>query len=863
MSNLLEEYYVKYPIYRKVKFSFNNCQNGELLHPLFVMTQRIIDEFIEAGSKRIAIVLPEDDTNIMPLLISKYFSKVQNDADYAGSVLDDITPGQHLMLGKAVVEFVEIDRGKNTIKFNVERKNKATVTCPINGIHYMFEKTERELSTLKTWLIERKEAEARLEHTNRLINTLKAKRTVLKKTLIVLSAKNDFSESAESLYINGTEFSDVVSYGGIDLSEDCGFKLYNKGKLDCIPGITVTSKIDELKLLLKNESYLEKIAAVFVDSNKFDKIIDNQDTLKYVLKKSVPLIVFVPESKFELYPLLNGLGFDFWHWKPSTIKIIPEQEVQVGNSVFGHLASKVNHAISSEFSSLAVRQPLLRQTLYTISRLSQITQNFDFPDRKLVRKLWTFQNKLSGLLCGLTDSAGNLNVELSTLKNDWEARRELYQGQEIESLFNLVFNNFIEFIAVDKPLKLSRLEDYLSQPQNINCNVTVLVPNDYAFFAETYTALRNIDFGGTIRLLRLKSFYDGVGKNCEESDLLIITWFDKDEYIRIKQTYCYKKLAYLLYDFENKWRNKFVTRFDECLPHESVKASAVKINIPIQDIGETPFDEATETAGDKEFDEISDYNISHKIIRSTIGGGGKYTADMPDTVVCIPVIFEGNKVGYFYPKHDLINVSALIRGDVNRPVKKSASSLKKGDNILIRQSGRDIIREKADWLMETAGEKEARELSELWSVLLQMYASGKSISEVCRLLNAENADCTFQQVRYWLSGETILPRDKNVLIAIAKCVSKAQLLADTSKSLVDLVDVIFDAGRKVQAYHQKAGRLLTSELKNKAEDIKTLFKNDVPYGTIDGIGEVYIYTVEDVLDKELIDRGKLNRIEDL
>lgn len=344
---------------------------------------------------------------------------------------------------------------------------------------------------------------------------------------------------------------------------------------------------------------------------------------------------------------------------------------------------------------------------------------------------------------------------------------------------------------------------------------------------------------------------------------MIITWFDKDEYIRIKQTYCYKKLAYLLYDFENKWRNKFVTRFDECLPHESVKASAVKINIPIQDIGETPFDEATETAGDKEFDEISDYNISHKIIRSTIGGGGKYTADMPDTVVCIPVIFEGNKVGYFYPKHDLINVSALIRGDVNRPVKKSASSLKKGDNILIRQSGRDIIREKADWLMETAGEKEARELSELWSVLLQMYASGKSISEVCRLLNAENADCTFQQVRYWLSGETILPRDKNVLIAIAKCVSKAQLLADTSKSLVDLVDVIFDAGRKVQAYHQKAGRLLTSELKNKAEDIKTLFKNDVPYGTIDGIGEVYIYTVEDVLDKELIDRGKLNRIEDL
>ncbi len=863
MSSLLEEYYDKFPIYKKVKFSFDNCQKGEFLHPLFVMTQRIIDGFIENGSKRIAIVLPDDESNIMPLVISKYFANIQYEAEYAGSVLDDITPGQHLMLGKAVVEFVETDREKNTIKFKVERKNKATVTCPINGIHYMFEKTERDLSTLKTWFAERKGAEARLEYSNRLISTLKAKRTVLKKTLIVLSAKNNFSESAESLFINGTKFSDVVSYGEIDLSEDCGFKLYNKGKLDCIPGITVTSKIDELKLLLKNENYLEKIAVVFVDINKFDEIIDNQDTLKYILKKSVPLIVFVPESKFELYPPLNGLGFDFWHWKPSTIKIIPEQEVLGGNSVFGHLTLKVNHAISSEFSSLAVKQPLLSQTLYTISRLSQNTVNFDFTDRKLVRKLWAFQNKLSGLLCGVTDSAEKLNGELSALKNDWEDRQELYRGQEIESLFNLVFNNFTELIAGDKPLKLSCLEDFLSQPQSANCNVTVVVPNDYAFFAETYTALSNINVGGIIRLLKLKSFYDEVDRNCEKSDLLIITWFDKDEYIRIKQTYCYRKLVYLLYDFENKWRNRFVSRFDECLPHESVKASALKINIPVENIGETPFDKATEIAEGKEFDEISDYNISHKIIRSTIGGGGKYTADMPDTIVCIPVIFEGNKVGYFYPEHDLIDVSALIRSDINRPVKKSASNLKKGDNILIRQSGKDIIREKADWLMESAREKDIRELSELWCVLLQLYANGKTISDVCRLLNAENADCTFQQVRYWLSGETIMPRDKNVLIAIAKCVSKAQLLADTGKPLIDLVDFIFDAGRKVQAYHQKAGRWLTSELKNKAEDIKTLFKRDAPYGTIEGIGEVYIYTVEDVLDKELIERGKLNRIEDL
>lgn len=864
MSNFLEEFYSKYPIYKKVKYSFDNCQKGEFLHPLFVMTQRIIDGFIENGSKRIAVVLPDDDCNIMPLVISKYFSNVQNGVDYAGSVLDDITPGQHLMLGRAVVEFVEIDREKNTIKFKVGRKDVVIVTCPINGIHYMFEKTERALSTYKTWYAEREAAEIKLEHSNQLINTLKAKRTVLKKTLVILSGKNDFSESAESLFINGTKFSDVVSYGEVDLSENDGFKLYNKGRLDCIPGITVTARIDELKSLVKNEKYLKEVATIFVDNNKLDEIIENQDTLTYILKKGIPVIVFVPESKFEMCPPLNGLGFDFWHWKPSTIKMIPKLEESVENSVFGHLTSKVNHAISSEFSSVVVNQPLLRQTLYSISRLSQITVNFDFSDRQLVRRLWAFQNKLSSLLCRVIDSvAEKLSDELFALKNAWEERRELYLGQEIESLINSVLNNFTDFIAIDKPMKLSNLEDLLLQPQNINRNVTVVVPNEYAFFAETYKALSSIDFGGSVRLLKLKSFYENMGRNHEETDLLVVIWFDKDEYIRIKQTYCYNKLTYLLYVFENNWRNRFVNRFDECLPHESVKASAVKINIPVENIGEKPFDKAVEVTDEKEFDEISDYNISHKIIRSTIVGEKKYTTDMPDTVFCVPVIFEGNRVGYFYPEHDLINVSGLIKGDINRPVKKPASSLKKGDNILIRQSGRDIIREKADWLMESAGENEVRKLSELWRKLLQWYATDKSIWDVCRLLNAENADCTLQQVRYWLSGETIMPRDKNVIIAIAKCASKENFLANTDISLIELVDFIFDAGKKVQAYHQKAGKLLTSELKNKAEDIKTLFNSDVPYGTIEGIGEVYIYTVEDVLDKELIERGKLNRIEDL
>lgn len=862
MNNLLENYYSEYPIYQKISFSRNKMLQGEKLHPIFVLTQNIIDNFIKTGSKRIAIVLPDEDCNIVPMVIAKYFSNIQNEIGYAGSILDEIKPGQHLMLGKAVVEFLNIDKTKNSIKFKVGRSNPMEVTCPINGVHYMFEKTERSLSGYKQWLVARKEAEAQLNQANQLLNTLKNKRTVLKKTMTVVTSKGNFFDYVENLYINGSEFSNLIAYGEIDSDENNGFKLHNKGKLDCIPGISVTSEIAELKSLIKKGNFEDKISAVYIDNGKFDELTENPDSLKYILKKNVPVITFVPESKFELYPTLSGMGFDFWHWKPSTLKLIPKRESFTNAPMFGQIGFKINRAISAEFKILSIRQILLRKSLYTINRLSQITANFDYTDKKFLRRLWAFQNKLSVMACNINDTvAEKLNSELYNLLNEWQSRVQRYKGQEIESLFDCVFEEFDAFIKAESNLKSNTLKDLLSQPENAACSVTLLVPNDYEFLEETRAYING--FCKDVRTIKLKNFYNESETDNSTTDILIVLRFDKDEYIRIKQTYCYKKLIYILYDFESKWRNRFIARFDQCLPHEYVKLTAAKLNIPIGIIDEQPFDKVAESEDDNGYEEIADYNISHKIIRSTFGDKESRTFDTSDTVECIPIVFEENKVGYFYPNHDVIDVTALIRGDFISAVKKSASYLKKGDNILIRQSGKDIIRERADLLMDKAGESGLRDVSELWLNLFALYAAGKSVKSIHEELTSQNIDCTLQQVNYWLSGETIMPRDKNVLKALAACASEEALIAEKAKSFAQQIDRVFDAGRKVQAYHQKAGRSLTSELKSKAAEIKALYNTETAKGIIDGIGEVCIYTVEAVLDKETIGRGKLNRIEDI
>lgn len=880
VSQVLNDYLKKYPIYNSINFSIDSKSESEKLHPLFVLTQYIIDKFISDGNKRIAIVLPDNECNILPLIIAKYFSNVQYESEYAGSVLEDIEIGQHIRLGKAVVEFGGIIDDENEkrklmirgegkfIKFKTGRKEQTTFYCPINGVHYLFEKTEGSVSSEKLWHAEYKLAEDKISKTESLISTLKVKRTTLRKTIALLSAKNDFREFVDTLNINGQKFEDTVTYGEIELDSPDKFRLYNKGRLDCLPSIAVTTKIEEIYYLLKDKSIKDKVFAIFSTIEKFDEIISNPDTFKKILKQDVPFVAFIPESGFENCPLLTDFGFDLWHWKPSTMKsdallvIGNNSTLSKGRSLFRKFAEKVNRAALSDFKMEASNNKSLRTLVRLISLLSQQAYNADNGLRQFVRKVWAFQNKLTWLLCPIEGRVRNeLNKEFDELSKFWEEQKRFYEGQALETTIEEISSHFTLLLSGEKPTKLLKFESFLSKINEKQKSILVLIPNKYQYFAETFAYINSIRGNCSIRLQTLSDFYSKQEKRFESVDYLIVSWFDKDEYIRIKQTYCYENLVFILYDYENKWRERYVKKFDECIPHETIRKTADKISFAQEDIYDKPLDRIF-TEDSEEFEEISDYNISNTIIRSTFGSTG-VEQDSAEAIDCIPVILSEDKIAYFYPTHDVIDVTALSKGNVDRPTKKEAIKLKKGDKILIRQSDKDIIREKADILMAQNGENDLRAQTEIWSTLLGIYAKNKSIVDVCRELNAEGGECTFQQVRYWLSGETIMPRDKEVLIAIGIVASRVPELKEMCENYLNVIDSIHEAGRKVQGYHQSAGRWLTSELKNKAQEIKTIANSSISYGEVEGIGEIHIYTVEDVLNKEIIARGKINRIEDL
>lgn len=865
VSQILKQFNKQHPTYRNIGYSLGDAQYSERIHPLFVFTQYIIDTMIANGSKRIAIVLPDDDCSILPFILAKCFANIQDDPNFAGSVLDEIEPGQMLRLGDAVVKYLGRE-GDDKIVYSVGRTQltRTTLTCPICEYHNFFEKSTGAVSSWNTYVQAKRKVDDMIKSgNNNELNAIKLKRTTIKKTTILLSAKNDFHDFMSQVKINGRSADDIITYGEIDLNSDSGFMLYNRGKLDCLPAITVSAKLDEINDALQIGKVSANVSAIFATVDKFDELIDNSEALKGCLRKGMPFIAFVPERAFEKFVIIKNLGFKMWHWKPATLKseeFLMEHISDRQERIFGSISNKVSSAALAEYDFVLCTDSALKKNLRLIKDISFKTNDCDTSLKQLVRQLWGFQNA-SVAMCYVDDEiSASIFKEFAEIRDIWDRQKVFYAQQSFYESIEQLLNSFEKWLSMHETHKYNKLSEYISSLPDCYATIAILIPDRYIHNEKLQKWATDAFPHKQIKVIKLTDFFILQDNRWQPVDMLIVPAFDKNEYIRIKQTYCYKKLTYVLYDFENRWRSGLVKKIDECMPYEEIKERAMEIGLSGNDLSPNTLDGPDEEVLDAEDREIGDYNFGSVIIRNTLK-----TQESPkesaEAIECVPVLLSNEKIAYFYPTHDVIDVTALTTFDSQRPLKKDAVRLRKGDKILIRQSDRDIIKEKADILMSHDGKSNLRDSAEIWCSLLQYYARCKSITQVHSDINNAGAECTFQQVRYWISGETILPRDKNVLVAIGKICGEEPALQETIATYNENIDRIIECGRQVQSYHQKAGVLITRELRDKAAEIRKIASLPNPSGNIQGIGDVFIYTVEDVLDKMVIERNKLNRVE--
>ncbi len=213
------EYYVRtHPTYNNIVFSNGEKNARSRLHPIFVMTQFIIDSMAEEGKQRCAIVLPDDHCQVITLVIAKYFQYLQDDPSYSTSIFENLSAGQHVKLGKAVAEFLELDQKRKVIKYRIGKQTKlfgpTTITTPISNYHLLLEKTEAEVSSEKKWEEAVKKVKEQLPNqgVTMYLDKFRLKRTGVKRTLLVFSQKSEVRKEFSSLNINGQPLDSVLAF---------------------------------------------------------------------------------------------------------------------------------------------------------------------------------------------------------------------------------------------------------------------------------------------------------------------------------------------------------------------------------------------------------------------------------------------------------------------------------------------------------------------------------------------------------------------------------------------------------------------------------------------------------------------------
>ncbi len=856
----IQEYLLAHSIYGKIRFSSSSCNIDSMLPPVLQASQAIIDKCISTDKRRIVIILPDDHVNISPLIISKYFANLQERPEYSHGIWDAIEAGQHLKIGKAVVEFDHIDNDSGNIVLVVGKPTKfcsqGKLTTPMKDYFAYFEKSNAALTSTELFNREKKRIKEQLAETGMIdIEILKTKRSFLNKTFFVLAQKNDYFEYLSDLKVSGSEFSDVVAYGEINLTTDTGYSVSNKGQLDCLPALLVSPRLSDCASAIEDERFDGRVESVIVYQSKFQELINNTDELKKCLRSNIPMIVFASESDFDSFPILEEMGFEFWSWTNELLcenHLSDEELIQPDDSLFSTFSKKVFYSSHCHNCSQICKDLTLKSGIATIRRVLKSSEDMSASLRTKMFDLYSIGKFLMDIMIPINMQIRNDVFErVEKIIEEWNIEKGYY----VNSPIALDIENGISFIrtTIDnvKLTKTTMLDELVKDSDDKI--IAIVVPNRFRYKDELVAR--------TIQSWRAKKVYVYSAvefiNNCQNMerifDNVIVTFFDDADYIAIKKSYCYKKITYLLYDFENQWRKRHINRINECIPEDKIRKKAVTLGILSQNkknIYET-FENEDDFPSESE---LVEYNYEQFLMRDMISKSGS-TVSQINSVECVPIIFDQTIVGYFWPHHSLIDITDLCAGNADSSRSKEACKMKKGNIVLFRKSEKDIVREKADELLIKANATGLREISETWVRALRHIAENKTENKVCELINKDGYLCDGLQVRYWLAGDTICPDKIEVLQSIS-------LLASSIMPM-DKVNEVYNAGKAIQEFHRKAGRWLTAELKQKSREIRDMYRSGYNEGFLDGIGDVEIHVVNDVLEKEFVDRSKMNRIEEV
>ncbi len=839
-------------VFDNINLTINGERGLTPVPPIIKASIVMLDQIIAGQSKYNILVFPEKTQTAFIFALAKAIYNIGGGKVQLTYDPHMFAQGQKLKYKNCVMEFSHIESKSGYELIHVRFAEKLTYGLPIEiAPHLQLAETNR-LSRFPTFasVFDVREAQKKkASQSADLIELLQNYRTHIGSSIFYVASILSTKEYLSGSTINGSKLQDVLLLSHANL--EGGIKPLSAGQLTGNPAIVLAANLYAVTNAMGKGASLQSVIADISNVGIVESQLDAMDEL---MRAGIPITCVTDvANSFELQPLIDR-GYNVWRWDQDSIT---SELYGVSNIISDY---KTKHCAKRKIEYVTVDGQEISDSLRLLySRREEVSDQsarmisaFDRLFSIAFTALRTVHphtpSSLARMHQVLSDCEFDLQQEQRFISDEaYNDHSEVIRGLKkticsgyalpkhdalAEHLLSHHYRN-ICIIVPDRTDKAACQAYWIGfcSREHLQTDVTVMYPSEYY-------ALSRFAFNATV----------------------IVGWLNNSIMRKVLYSFNTETYVVLLYDYEKRWQKAHVAAWNRVLSNENNRTIIRKyLAKPTVDISTARFSDSAAPTPSSAADELGEVEriLRENKYRQYVARGGQRAAD---TIEAVPVNFVGGYLSFYRLPHRIVTATDIIVNDDDKIVTTLPIELKNGDFVIVRESGRDLIKEIADRILASCGKAGLRDTAMKWKEALTLETVFSTELQIIQKFTAAGCKRSVQTIRGWLSNEDIIsPQDRDDLESIA--------LITEDTVLMEKIDEVYSAGREVKNAHVQAGKYLSDQLKQKIAAELQAFGEIDPFNIwepitlqLENIGTVRILKVIDIGTPVVVDMADTNRL---
>lgn len=781
-------------------FSFGNVIYDDIMPPFAKASAYLLKDLIKGGAKRLVVVIPENQELVATIFLEKLLSDILDGTIKNEYDLSKFSIGEKVAIGNAIVEYhgTEYDSAQNEVLINfclIGKKVPMKVKMPLSKIPFMqHANTNKKLSNNDFFMEEiRRMATAIKNNSNKPFGKIALSKTHLSGSALLVSPQKRVRDLITTCSVKDNPLTDLVDVGQVDF--EGRKKSIGPAQLSGNPGALLASDLYSAAAASEKGVQIESVSVVV---DRIAQILKELDSLDELLELDVPVIVFVDSvSSIELDELKKR-DFFIWRWDKNWLS-----SEMIGRYDTTYAVS-ANNLQKRDISYIEISEEVVSETFNLINRYKADALTQTASVNTVFDKLLdlAFQTVRTVLPKDEVEKEA-IRAELDQLRIELDSICKALPDNEYKD-FRRAISNFKKIYGPNSILpKVKMIEEQLAlnkYPKSVFAFPSSVDIESFKAFWQSWIKEQAIET--TIDVYSFSDYYSL--SPMKDSQTVVCGWYNEGRMCRLLFQNQTPDYSVILYGCESLWKGHKpekwelgICKNDNALLCSDYLHLDVEPDVTFESVLEHPVIDEYE-----DVDELEKYVNTIKYRKYLHAAGTRET----DVLTVIPVFFSNGTFMFMRLGQEVVSISKMLLEDWDDIERKDSLELVVGDYIVFRESGKDLIKEVADSLLEKGGQIDARQVASKWRQALDLELMFSSEDEIYQKMKRQGWAKTKDTLQRWIMDKTLIaPQTRRDI----------EILVEATDNAVtgEMIDEIYNSSRVVKNAHINAGKLLSSRLK--------------------------------------------------